>query len=52
MVHLQDLVVLPSPRRFEQAPIWRTLLWTNPIFIALFRKTASVWRDWYVRVPR
>jgi hypothetical protein len=49
---LDKLKVVPSPRRFEQTPIWRTLIWTNPLFIALFRKTSSAWTAWYVRTPR
>lgn len=49
---LSDLQVVPSPRRFEQTPIWRTLILTNPLFIALFRKTSSAWTAWYVRTPR
>ena len=49
---LDDVKVVPSPRRFDQSPIWRTLVWTNPLFIALFRKTRSAWKDWYVRAPR
>src|SRR5712692_618314 len=36
-----------SPRRFDQTPIWRALIWTNPLFIALFCKTRSVWTEWY-----
>lgn len=36
---LEDVQVVPSPRRFDNSPIWRTLVWTNPLFVALFRKT-------------
>jgi glycosyltransferase involved in cell wall biosynthesis len=49
---LNDVKVLPSPRRFDRTPVWRTLIWTNPVFIALFRKTSSAWAEWYVRAPR
>ena len=49
---LNDVEVVPSPRRFDHTPIWRTLIWTNPVFIALFRKTKSAWTEWYVRTPR
>lgn len=49
---LDDVQVVPSPRRFDNSPIWRTLVWTNPLFVALFRKTRSAWGDWYVRAPR
>lgn len=49
---LDDLKVFPSPRRFEQTPLWRTLIWTNPLFLVLFRKTRSAWTQWYVKTPR
>ncbi len=49
---LAGVQVRPSPRRFDQRPLWRTLVWTNPLFIILFRRTPEVWRDWYVRPPR
>ncbi len=49
---LDDLKVVPSPRRFDRTSIWRTLIWTNPLFIALFRKTSSAWTEWYLRPPR
>jgi glycosyltransferase involved in cell wall biosynthesis len=49
---LADVQVYPSARRFDQRPLWRTLIWTNPLFTAVFRKTPEAWRDWYVRPPR
>lgn len=49
---LEDVRVVPSPRRFEQAPLWRTLIWTNPLFIALFRKTRWAWAEWYEKPYR
>jgi glycosyltransferase involved in cell wall biosynthesis len=49
---LDGVQVLPSPRRFDNTPIWRTLIWTNPVFIAPLRKTKAVWAGWYVRPPR
>jgi GT2 family glycosyltransferase len=49
---LDEVTVVPSPRRFHQSPIWRTLIWTNPVFIASFRKTRSAWTAWYIRPPR
>ncbi|HEY6467175.1 MAG TPA: glycosyltransferase [Candidatus Acidoferrales bacterium] len=52
LVFLKDVKVVPSPRRFDNSPIWRTLVWTNPLFVAFFRKTRSAWGDWYVRTPR
>jgi glycosyltransferase involved in cell wall biosynthesis len=49
---LADVRVAPSPRRFDRWPLWRTLVWTNPLFIAIWRKNPKFWRDWYVRLPR
>ena len=44
--------VLPSTRRFDMMPVWRVLLFTNPLFIALFRRWKSAWSDWYKRPVR
>jgi len=49
---LDDVKVVPSPRRFDHTPTWRTLIWTNPVLIALFRKRGSAWTAWYVKTPR
>jgi glycosyltransferase involved in cell wall biosynthesis len=49
---LGDVKVVPSPRRFDTAPVWRTLIWTNPVFILAFRKSRSAWAQWYVTPPR
>ena len=39
--------VRPSTRLFDKWPLWRILVWTNPLFIALFRRRKAVWRGWY-----
>ena len=44
--------VQPSSRRFDKWPIWRVLIWTNPLFIALFRRRKKVWSGWYSRAVR
>ena len=44
--------VWPSSRRFDKWPLWRVLVWTNPLFIALFRRRKGVWRGWYRHVVR
>ncbi len=44
--------VLPSTRRFDKLPVWKVLLFTNPLFITLFRRWKSVWADWYKRPVR
>jgi glycosyltransferase involved in cell wall biosynthesis len=47
---LSDLRVVPSCRRFNQWPLWKTLVWTNPIVILLLQRRRGPWRGWY-RVP-
>lgn len=49
---VKDVQVAPSCRRFDQWPTLRTLIMTNPFFIALFRRRRSVWHGWYSDVPR
>ena len=52
-VHLiREVRVRPSTRRFDSWPLWRILLWTNPVFIALLRRTRSVWGGWYSQPVR
>jgi len=47
---LSDLRVIPSCRRFNRWPLWKTLVWANPIVILLMRRRRGPWRGWY-RVP-
>lgn len=49
---MRDVRVVPSARRFDRWGFWRTLVWTNPLFILLFRRRRSAWRGWYEEVPR
>ena len=44
--------VQASTRRFDNWPVWKTLLWTNPLVIALFRRRKRVWEGWYSRPVR
>ncbi len=39
--------VRASARRFDKWPIWKTLVLTNPLFIAVFRRRKRFWGDWY-----
>ena len=39
--------VRPSCRRFDKWPLWKILVWTNPVVIGLFRRRKAVWRGWY-----
>ena len=51
---IRDLRVVASSRRFDQWPLWRTLLMTHPLLVFPFGRRARVWRAWYDRasVPR
>ena len=49
---VRDPRVLPSTRRFDKMPVWKVLLFTNPLFIALFRRWRAPWADWYERPVR
>ncbi len=50
--HISDVQVIPSPRRFDRWPLWKTLLWTNPVLVVLLRHHKRPWRGWYENVPR
>lgn len=49
---IEDIRVIPSTRRFDQWSLWRTLLWTNPFFILMFRRNKKWWHGWYTAAPR
>jgi hypothetical protein len=49
---LRDVQVVASPRRFDLWPLWRILVWTNPLFIMAFQKSSRAWRGWYEHPPR
>ena len=49
---ISDIQVSPSSRRFDEWVLWRTLVWTNPLFILAFRRRKSVWKGWYSAMPR
>ncbi len=50
--YIDDIQVVPSTRRFDQWGLWRTLIWTNPLFIVMFRRRKTAWHGWYKEVPR
>ena len=52
VVFIEDLRVVPSTRRFDQWRLWRTLVWTNPVFILLYQRRRSCWHGWYKTAPR
>lgn len=49
---IRDLQVVPSARRFDQWPLWRILVLTNPLLILLLRRHRSSWAGWYDQAPR
>ncbi len=49
---IRSLRVRPSSRRFDQWPLWKILIWTNPLFIAFLRRWKAAWAGWYSRVVR
>jgi len=50
--YLDDIQVIPSPRRFDRWPLWKTLLWTNPLLISVLSRWKRPWRGWYEDAPR
>ena len=49
---VRDPPVQPSYRRFDKWPLWRVLFWTNPRFIAVFRRWRALWPGWYAQPVR
>jgi glycosyltransferase involved in cell wall biosynthesis len=49
---LRDVVVSPSSRRFDQWPLWRVLVWTNPFFALPLRRRRTAWSGWYTNPVR
>src|SRR5258705_286541 len=43
VVFIEDPRVVSSTRRFDQWRLWRTVVWTNPLFILLFRRRKTCW---------
>jgi len=50
--YITDVRVVTSPRRWDRWSVWRTLLWTNPVLIALLCRCKGAWRGWYADIPR
>ena len=44
--------VRPSTRRFDKWPLWKILVWTNPVFISLFRRRNRFWAGWHSHTVR
>ena len=50
--YISDIQVAASPRRYDNWPLWKILLWTNPLVISLLCRFQSVWQGWYKDLPR
>ena len=44
-----DAYVLPSCRRMDNWSVFKTIVWTNPLTISLFRRSRRFWAKWYGR---
>jgi glycosyltransferase involved in cell wall biosynthesis len=49
---IRDIQVAPSARRFDRWPVWRTVVWTNPIVVMALRRRRSSWTGWHHDAPR
>ncbi len=49
---IRELQVIPSPRRWDRWPSWRTLIWTSPPLTFALRHRKSAWAGWYRDPPR
>lgn len=44
--YLAEITIVPSSRRLDEWPVWRTILWTNPITTRLMLRSRRFWRGW------
>lgn len=44
--YLAETVIVPSSRRLDQWPFWRTILLTNPVTTRLFLRSSRFWAGW------
>ncbi|MGE0756609.1 MAG: glycosyltransferase [Pirellulaceae bacterium] len=49
---IEDVKVVPSCRKFDSWPVWKTLVLTNPLTCLLFSRCRRPWRDWYSKPTR
>jgi len=52
VVVLREPEVIASARRFDQWPLHRTLLYTNPLVASLLARRRKTWERWYQDPPR
>jgi glycosyltransferase involved in cell wall biosynthesis len=44
--YLAEVTIIPSSRRLDQWPIWKTVLYTNPITTRMLARSRRFWRGW------
>jgi glycosyltransferase involved in cell wall biosynthesis len=49
---INELRVIPSPRRWNIWPVWRILILTSPLYNFAFRHRSAAWAGWYRKPPR
>ena len=49
---IRECQVVPSPRRWQAWPLWRTLVWTNPLVGFALKRRKAAWPGWYRDPPR
>lgn len=52
VVRLADVRLTPSSRRFDNWPLWRVLLFTNPLVVRPLMRERGAWSGWYESGPR
>lgn len=52
VIFLRKICVVPSARRFDRWPLWKIVVFTNPVFAMLFRRRRWAWRGWYDDIVR
>jgi len=52
VTHVDDVELHPSSRRFDTWPVWKTLIFTNPLLIRPFMRRPGMWAGWYRDAPR
>jgi GT2 family glycosyltransferase len=50
--YLADTVIVPSSRRYDEGPVWRTIVITNPVSTRLFLRSRRFWAAWGERSVR
>jgi glycosyltransferase involved in cell wall biosynthesis len=50
--YLEHTVIVPSSRRLDEWPVWRTVLMTNPVTTQLFLRSDRFWAGWRERSVR